>query len=165
MRRHHLTLKLMAKYSHSNIHKHVAYEILGLQSNAKPVEIKEAYLKLSKKFHPDVSSVMNAEDMFKKINEAYGFLKKDLGEEESTFSSGINKNPKYNFEDSASHEDFDVYKKYTSNDKREVKSAFINRSFVWPQNSSETRKNETDGRVRGREQQNMKGRMASFLKQ
>lgn len=155
----------MAKYSHSNIHKHVAYEILGLQSNAKPLEIKEAYLKLSKKFHPDVSSVMNAEDMFKKINEAYGLLKKDLGEEESTFSSGINKNPKYNFEDSASHEDFDVYKKYTSNDKREAKSAFINRSFVWPQNSSETRKNESDGKIRGREQQNMKGRMASFLKQ
>ena len=154
----------MAKYSsHNTIHKTVAYEILGLQSNAKPVEIKEAYLKLSKKFHPDVSSVMNAEDMFKKINEAYGLLKKDLGEEESTFSSGINKNPKYNFEDSASHEDFDVYKKYTANDGREVKSAFINRSFGWSQNSSEIKKNET-GKMRGREQQDIRGRMARFLK-
>jgi curved DNA-binding protein CbpA len=169
MRKHHLTLKLIANYSSHPIHKKVAYEILGLQSNAHPLEIKEAYLKLSKKFHPDVSSVMNAEDMFKKINEAYRILKKEVGEEQSSFSSGINKNAKYNFEDSVTNEDFEIYKKYaTTNRENEVKSAFLNRSFGLNQQSSESREKDSEERfkkTRGNEQQSLKARMAKFLKQ
>lgn len=109
MKRVQLTLNLRAFYS---FHKKVAYEILGLQTTAQPMEIKEAYLKLSKKFHPDVSSAANAVEIFKSINEAYGLLKKELNEETEVFSSGINKNPRYNFEESL-NEDLDVYKRYT----------------------------------------------------
>lgn len=51
------------------------YKILGLQENAKPDEIKKAYRKLARKYHPDVSSEADAEDRFKEVAEAYEVLK------------------------------------------------------------------------------------------
>ena len=51
------------------------YQILGLERNAGQDEIKKAYRKLSRKYHPDVSKEKNAEEMFKEINEAYQVLK------------------------------------------------------------------------------------------
>ena len=50
------------------------YEILGVSKNASPDEIKLAYRKLSKQFHPDVNKDPNAEEKFKQINEAYSVL-------------------------------------------------------------------------------------------
>ena len=50
------------------------YEILGVSKNASPDEIKSAYRKLSKQFHPDVNKDPNAEEKFKQINEAYSVL-------------------------------------------------------------------------------------------
>lgn len=109
-----LTFKLFNNYSKPPIHKKVAFDVLGLQSNAHPLEIKEAYLKLSKKFHPDVSSLSNSTEMFKHINEAYRLLKNECKGDDEIFSSGVNKNPKYNFEDKTTDEDYEVYKRYTS---------------------------------------------------
>jgi tetratricopeptide (TPR) repeat protein len=59
------------------------YHVLGLNQNATPEEIKEAYRKLAKKYHPDANQGdPEAEEKFKKINEAYQTLtndsKKDL---------------------------------------------------------------------------------------
>ena len=48
------------------------YDILGVAQNATEDEIKKAYRKKSKEFHPDVNP--NGEETFKKINEAYGVL-------------------------------------------------------------------------------------------
>jgi molecular chaperone DnaJ len=45
------------------------YEILGVNENASADEIKKAYRKLSKQFHPDVNQ--NGEEKFKDITEAY----------------------------------------------------------------------------------------------
>lgn len=50
------------------------YETLGLKKGASDDEIKKAYRKLSKKFHPDVNKEPGAEDRFKEINEAYTVL-------------------------------------------------------------------------------------------
>lgn len=50
------------------------YEILGVSRNASADDIKSAYRKLSKQFHPDVNKDPNAEEKFKQINEAYSVL-------------------------------------------------------------------------------------------
>lgn len=51
------------------------YKILGVSKNATEKEIKSAYRKLARKYHPDVNQDnKNAEDRFKEINEAYEVL-------------------------------------------------------------------------------------------
>ncbi|MFA0809598.1 DnaJ C-terminal domain-containing protein [Microbulbifer epialgicus] len=51
------------------------YKILGLERSADQAEVKRAYRKLARKYHPDVSSESNAEERFKEVNEAYEVLK------------------------------------------------------------------------------------------
>lgn len=51
------------------------YETLGVQRNATQDEIKNAYRKGARKFHPDVSKEPNAEAQFKEMGEAYKVLK------------------------------------------------------------------------------------------
>jgi len=50
------------------------YEILGIPRNASSEDIKTAFRKLARQYHPDVSKEANAEERFKEINEAYGVL-------------------------------------------------------------------------------------------
>jgi DnaJ-class molecular chaperone len=50
------------------------YEILGIKRGASEAEIKSAYRKLARKFHPDVNKTKNAEQKFKDLNEAYEVL-------------------------------------------------------------------------------------------
>lgn len=51
------------------------YKVLGVARDASQDEIKRAYRKLARKFHPDVSKEANAEDRFKEVQEAYEVLK------------------------------------------------------------------------------------------
>jgi len=51
------------------------YEILGLTRSADADEVKRAYRKLARKFHPDVSKEKNAEEKFKEVQEAYEVLR------------------------------------------------------------------------------------------
>jgi curved DNA-binding protein len=51
------------------------YQILGLTRAAEAAEIKRAYRKLARKYHPDVSKEKNAEEKFKELQEAYEVLK------------------------------------------------------------------------------------------
>ncbi|MEK8089603.1 DnaJ C-terminal domain-containing protein [Thermithiobacillus plumbiphilus] len=51
------------------------YKILGVDKKASQDEIKRAYRKLARKYHPDVSKEANAEDKFKDLQEAYEVLK------------------------------------------------------------------------------------------
>lgn len=51
------------------------YETLGVERGASDDEIKRAYRKLARKFHPDVSKEPNAEERFKELGEAYEVLK------------------------------------------------------------------------------------------
>ena len=50
------------------------YDILGVGKNASDDEIKAAFRKLARQYHPDVNKNPDAEEKFKEINEAYGVL-------------------------------------------------------------------------------------------
>lgn len=50
------------------------YDTLGVGRNASDDEIKGAFRKLARQFHPDVNKEPGAEEKFKEINEAYGVL-------------------------------------------------------------------------------------------
>ncbi|WP_089978622.1 molecular chaperone DnaJ [Carnobacterium viridans] len=50
------------------------YEVLGVSKGASDDEIKKAYRKLSKKFHPDINKEAGSEDKFKEVAEAYEVL-------------------------------------------------------------------------------------------
>jgi curved DNA-binding protein len=50
------------------------YKTLGVDKKTKQGDIKKAYRRLARKYHPDVSKEANAEEMFKQINKAYDIL-------------------------------------------------------------------------------------------
>ncbi len=51
------------------------YETLGVARGAEADDIKRAYRKLARKYHPDVSKEKNAENKFKEVSEAYEVLR------------------------------------------------------------------------------------------
>lgn len=51
------------------------YQTLGVSRDATAEQIKQAYRKLARKYHPDVSKEKNAEVLFKEVGEAYEVLK------------------------------------------------------------------------------------------
>jgi molecular chaperone DnaJ len=50
------------------------YEILGVPRNASQEEIKKAFRRLARKYHPDINKSPEAQEKFKEINEAYQIL-------------------------------------------------------------------------------------------
>ncbi len=53
------------------------YDVLGVSQGADTGEIKSAFRRLARQYHPDVSQETNAEEKFKEINEAYEVLSDD----------------------------------------------------------------------------------------
>jgi curved DNA-binding protein len=53
------------------------YDVLGVERDASSDEIKSAYRKLARRYHPDVSKETDAEEKFKEVGEAYDVLKDD----------------------------------------------------------------------------------------
>ena len=51
------------------------YKILGVERNAGADDVKQAYRRLARKYHPDVSKESNAKEKFQEVNEAYEVLK------------------------------------------------------------------------------------------
>jgi DnaJ like chaperone protein len=62
-----------------------AYRILEVEKTASPAEIKKAYRTMVKKYHPDKLQHMDevyrkgAEQKFRKVQEAYEQLQKEIG--------------------------------------------------------------------------------------
>lgn len=50
------------------------YDVLGVDKSASEAEIKSAFRKLAKKYHPDINKEPGAEEKFKEIGEAYAVL-------------------------------------------------------------------------------------------
>ena len=69
------------------------YDMLGIKYTTDQKAIKDAYVKLVKKYHPDVSSDENATRKTEEINEAYSVLKDGdkKAEYDSKFSKGTNR--------------------------------------------------------------------------
>jgi curved DNA-binding protein len=51
------------------------YKVMGVSRDASQEDIKRAYRKLARKYHPDVSKDPNAEERFKELGEAYEVLR------------------------------------------------------------------------------------------
>ena len=51
------------------------YKVLGVERNAGEDDIKKAYRKLARKYHPDVSKEANAKEKFQEVSEAYETLR------------------------------------------------------------------------------------------
>lgn len=70
------------------------YKTLELNKSANQDDIKKAYRRLARKYHPDVSKESNAEELFKKVSEAYDVLsdKKKKSEYDSMRSGSASKN-------------------------------------------------------------------------
>ena len=76
------------------------YEILGVDKNCNKAELKSAYRKLAKKYHPDVNpNNKEAEENFKEVNFAYEILSDD------------NRRQKYDTYGAVSYTHLDVYKR------------------------------------------------------
>lgn len=53
------------------------YDVLGIGKQAAPEDIKKAYRKLARQYHPDVNKAADAEEKFKEVQEAYDVLSDD----------------------------------------------------------------------------------------
>lgn len=56
------------------------YETLEVSKNASADEIKKAYRRLARKYHPDINKEKGAEEKFKEINAAYEILSDEKNE-------------------------------------------------------------------------------------
>lgn len=66
-----------------------AYQVLGVSREDSMEEIREKYIKLVKKYHPDNDSAIKNEEILKQINIAYCMIKQEKEEENKLYNSGF----------------------------------------------------------------------------
>ncbi|KAJ2951552.1 hypothetical protein O0L34_g13701 [Tuta absoluta] len=75
--RHHIKLQTIKTLIRCyGLGRRTHYDVLGLRRNCTEKDIKEAFIKLSKEFHPDRNKDANAQQHFVRIVEAYNTLSK-----------------------------------------------------------------------------------------
>lgn len=75
------------------------YDILGVSKEATDEEIKKAFKKKAKEFHPDVNKSADAEEKFKEVNNAYQILSNDERRREHENKSKEHNDPDYSYGD------------------------------------------------------------------
>ena len=65
------------------------YELLGVNADADTVQIKAAYRKLARKFHPDINKSQEAVEIFKQITQAHEILTNTQKREQYNIINGI----------------------------------------------------------------------------
>ncbi len=79
------------------------YEVLGVDKNASQAEIKSAFRKMAKKYHPDINKEEGAEAKFKEVGEAYSVLGDEQKRKQydqfghAAFDNGAGGNPYGNY--------------------------------------------------------------------
>lgn len=91
------------------------YEILGLPSNSTIDEIKKAYRKNARLYHPDINSAPDAKDRFISITEAYEFL--------------ITNHEKIKSDNQVYQEAMEDWRKYRQDRSRKRASAYARTSY------------------------------------
>jgi hypothetical protein len=91
------------------------YNILGLPVNSSIEEIKKAYRRKARLYHPDINPAPDAKDMFISITEAYEFL--------------IAYNSKIAFDDEAYKQAMDDWRKYRQNRSRQRATVYARTSY------------------------------------
>jgi molecular chaperone DnaJ len=84
------------------------YETLGVSQDASADDIKRAYRKLARKYHPDVSKEPDAEEQFKQVNAAYEVLSDP--EKRSIYDRfGTDTPPGFGFDFGGGRDPFDIF--------------------------------------------------------
>jgi len=91
------------------------YEILGLPVDSSDEEIKKAYRKKARLYHPDINPSPNAKDLFISITEAYEFL--------------IANHEKIKSDDQAYHQAMEDWRKYRQYRSRKRATAYARTSY------------------------------------
>lgn len=106
------------------------YEVLGVNKNASADEIKKAYRKLAKKYHPDTNpGNKQSEEKFKEANEAYEVLSDEEKKKKyDTLGQGFNYQNGYDFDPSSYGFGNNVRYEYTTGSDNDF-SDFFNMFF------------------------------------
>jgi hypothetical protein len=92
------------------------YKILDLTANSSVEEIKKAYRKKARLYHPDVNPSPDAKDMFINLTEAYEFL--------------LSYREKINADDQAYYQAMEDWRKYRQDRSRKRATVYARASYV-----------------------------------